>query len=70
MAEDEGALFVDLFTVLGTWQGLVGVDGLHPTPAGYQKIAAVWADEIRARFEAAQPPPPPAPVPTTLFTRR
>lgn len=68
MAADEGALFVDLFNVLGTWQGLVGIDGLHPTPAGYQKIAAVWADEIRARFEGAQPPP--APVPTSLFTRR
>jgi lysophospholipase L1-like esterase len=69
MAEDEGALFVDLFNVLGTWQGLVGVDGLHPTPAGYQKIAAIWADEIQARFEAAQPPPPTA-TPTSLFTRR
>ena len=69
MAADEGALFVDLYNVLGTWQGLVGVDGLHPTPAGYQKIAAVWADEIQARFEAAQPPPA-APVPTSLFTRR
>ena len=68
MAADEGALFVDLYNVLGTWQGLVGIDGLHPTPAGYQKIAAVWADEIQARFEAAQPPS--APPPTSLFTRR
>jgi lysophospholipase L1-like esterase len=57
MAVDEGAIFVDLYTVLGTWQGLVGVDGLHPTPAGYQKIAAVWLDEIQKHFEVAAPMP-------------
>jgi lysophospholipase L1-like esterase len=67
MAADEGALFVDLYNVLGTWQGLVGVDGLHPTPTGYQKIAAVWRDEIQKHFEVAAPP---APVPTSLLTRR
>ena len=66
MAADEGALFVDLYNVLGTWQGLVGADGLHPTPAGYQKIAAVWGDEIQKHFEAAAPVPP---APTALLTR-
>jgi lysophospholipase L1-like esterase len=67
MAVDEGAIFVDLYTVLGTWQGLVGVDGLHPTPAGYQKIAAVWQDEIQKHFEVAAPMPP---APASLLTRR
>jgi lysophospholipase L1-like esterase len=67
MAADEGAIFVDLYHVLGTWQGLVGMDGLHPTPAGYQKIAAVWRDEIQRYFEAAAPP---TPAPTSLLTRR
>jgi lysophospholipase L1-like esterase len=68
MAADEGALFVDLYNILGTWQGLVGVDGLHPTPAGYQKIAQVWRDEIQKHFEAAAPTPP-TPTPTSLLTR-
>lgn len=64
MAEDEGAGFVDLFNLLGTWEGLVGADGLHPTPAGYQKIAQLWADAIEARFEKTDAPP------TVGFTRR
>ena len=70
MADDEGALFLDLFNILGTWQGLVGMDGLHPTPAGYHKIAEVWAEEIRQRFEVAAPPLPEPPAPTSKFTRR
>ena len=57
MAADEGAGFVDLFNLLGTWEGLVGADGLHPTPAGYQKIAQLWADAIEARFEKTDAPP-------------
>jgi lysophospholipase L1-like esterase len=68
MAADEGALFVDLYNVLGTWQGLVGVDGLHPTPAGYQKIAGVWGEEIQKHFEAAAQASP-TPAPTSLLTR-
>jgi lysophospholipase L1-like esterase len=63
MAEDEGAGFVDLFNLLGTWQGVVGADGLHPTPAGYQKIARLWADAIEERFEKTD-------APAVGFTRR
>lgn len=62
MAADEGAGFLDLFNRLGTWQGIIGVDGLHPTPTGYQRIAELWLEMIVARFEAAEPPPP---VPTS-----
>lgn len=51
MAADEGATLVDLFGALGTWQGYIGVDGLHPTPAGYEKIAQVWFEAIKAKFE-------------------
>ena len=34
----------------GRWQptpGLVGTDGMHPTPLGYQQMARVYADAVR-----------------------
>ena len=65
MAQDEGAGFLDLFTLLGTWQGYIGADGLHPTPAGYQRIAELWQEEIQRRFEVTGAPPP-----TLRLTRR
>jgi len=65
MAEDEGAGFLDLFNLLGTWQGYIGADGLHPTPAGYQRIAELWQEEIQRRFEVTGEP-----APTLQFTRR
>jgi lysophospholipase L1-like esterase len=58
MAEDEGAGFLDLFNLLGTWQGYIGVDGLHPTPTGYQRIAELWQEELQRRYEVASEPPP------------
>lgn len=52
MAREEGAIFVDLFNGLGgTPKGSIGVDGLHPTPDGYTKIAEIWFDAIRKNFE-------------------
>lgn len=57
MAADEDAIFLDLFNILGTWQGYIGVDGLHPTPAGYQRIAELWQEEIRRKFEITGDPP-------------
>lgn len=51
MAADEGATLVDLHAALGTYQGYIGADGLHPTVAGYQKIAEVWFEAIKAKFE-------------------
>jgi lysophospholipase L1-like esterase len=45
-AADEGATLVDLYGELGTYVGYIGVDGLHPTPAGYQRIAEIWRDAI------------------------
>ena len=65
-ANDEGATVVDLFGQLGgNPAGIVGVDGLHPTPEGYQKIAEIWRDSIESSLEL----PPAAPAPT-LTTRR
>lgn len=58
MAADEGALFLDLFHLMGTYVGYIGVDGLHPTPAGYEKIAELWQEEIQRNFEITGDPQP------------
>jgi lysophospholipase L1-like esterase len=53
LAADEGALLVDLFAAFGGEPGtLIGNDGLHPTEAGYQRIAETFFDVIRAHLEA------------------
>jgi lysophospholipase L1-like esterase len=31
----------------------IGQDGLHPSEAGYQRIAEMWLDAIKARYERA-----------------
>lgn len=55
MAAADGAIFLDLLNILGTWEGIVGADGLHPTPAGYQRIAEVFSEEIQRQFEVSEP---------------
>lgn len=52
----EDAVLVDLHGALSTDVALyIGTDGLHPTEAGYQKIADTFFAAIRAALE--QPPP-------------
>jgi lysophospholipase L1-like esterase len=52
----EGATLVDLFQGLGgTPDPWIGSDNLHPNDTGYQKIADLFFDAIRARFEAGPP---------------
>jgi lysophospholipase L1-like esterase len=52
LARSEEAVLVDLFNGLnGTPAGSIGVDGLHPTAAGYQKIAEVWFEAIKQEYE-------------------
>ena len=58
-AADEGATIVDLFGQLGgNPAGIVGADGLHPTPEGYQKIAEIWRDSIESSLELPPAAPP------------
>jgi lysophospholipase L1-like esterase len=52
-AVDEGAIFVDVFAGFGSDAGLIGADGLHPTPEGYARMTQIFMDAIRANFEAA-----------------
>jgi lysophospholipase L1-like esterase len=50
MAGKKGAQVVD-FSQLSL--SLIGADGLHPSEAGYQRMAEIWLDAIKARFEPA-----------------
>lgn len=52
LASDEGAVLVDLYTaMLPDAATLIGVDGLHPTEAGYKRMAELFFDAIRADLE-------------------
>ena len=52
LAAAEGAVLVDLYTaMLPEARTLIGVDGLHPTEAGYQRMAELFFDAIRADLE-------------------
>ena len=52
MAMSEGVPVVDLWAAFGGEAGsLIGNDGLHPSEAGYQKIAATFLEEIKNRYE-------------------
>ena len=48
----EGAMFVDLYNgIMPEVATLIGVDGLHPTEAGYRRIAEVFLAAIAANLE-------------------
>jgi lysophospholipase L1-like esterase len=53
LATSEGVTLVDLYQAFGgspdPW---IDADGLHPTVAGYQKMAATFFDAIRGRLES------------------
>ena len=53
LATNEGAILVDIFAAFGGEPGtLIGNDGLHPTEAGYQRIAETFFEVIRNHVEA------------------
>ena len=53
MAAAEGALLVDLHQAFGGQTStLLGIDGLHPNEAGYQRMASTFFDAIQATLEA------------------
>lgn len=65
IAADEGVGLVDLYVQLGgTPDGIIGIDGLHPTESGYTQIAQVWFEAIQRDFERRDAPSP------TLDVRR
>jgi lysophospholipase L1-like esterase len=53
IAGGEGAVLVDLYGGLRVdLNRYIGVDGLHPTAAGYERIAELMLQAIRTTFEA------------------
>ena len=50
MAAKKGATVVDVSQLPLSF---IGQDGLHPTEAGYQRIAEIWFDAIKSRHEKA-----------------
>jgi lysophospholipase L1-like esterase len=58
IAAYRGVTLVDVYAAFGGTAStdLIGPDGLHPTEAGYQKIADTFFAAIKAKLEV--PPPP------------
>lgn len=59
MAAKKGAILVDVNAQMP--DSLIGQDGLHPTEEGYQRLAEIYLDAIKSRYEASagsvRPPP-------------
>ncbi len=52
MAALEGVAFVDLYNaLLPEVAAVIGIDGLHPTEAGYRRIAEIFFAAIQANLE-------------------
>ncbi|HEX6214443.1 MAG TPA: SGNH/GDSL hydrolase family protein [Vicinamibacterales bacterium] len=52
MSQQEGVVYVDLYNqMLAEAATLIGSDGLHPTEAGYRRIAELFFTAIRADLE-------------------
>jgi lysophospholipase L1-like esterase len=54
MAAKKGAQVVDVNALLPL--GEIGQDGLHPTEAGYQRMAEIWLEAIKGKYEKAASP--------------
>jgi lysophospholipase L1-like esterase len=53
MVENNGAVLVDLHAAWGDPAALMGVDGIHPTEAGYDLIAQTFLEAISRTLEKA-----------------
>jgi len=51
MADKKGAMLVDVYAQFPL--DLIGQDGLHPTEAGYQKLAEIFQAALAAKWEQA-----------------
>jgi lysophospholipase L1-like esterase len=51
MASKKGATIVDVHAQFPMSE--VGQDGLHPTESGYQRLAEIWMDALKTRYETA-----------------
>jgi lysophospholipase L1-like esterase len=53
MASNKGASIVDVYPQFPLSD--IGQDGLHPTEAGYQRIAEIWLEALKRQYERASP---------------
>lgn len=52
LAAQENVTLVDVYAAMvGKEATLIGKDGLHPTPEGYQALAGIFFDAIKAKLE-------------------
>jgi lysophospholipase L1-like esterase len=52
MSQQEGVVFVELYNAMMPEAAtLIGADGLHPTEAGYRRIAELFFAAIRNELE-------------------
>lgn len=65
MASQDGVPLVDVNKEMGTYQGYIGTDGLHPTAVGYAKIAEIFMNAVQAHLEQPSAAPPPTLLPQT-----
>jgi lysophospholipase L1-like esterase len=65
LAERQNIFFVDVHAAFGGDLSLIGPDGLHPTAAGYDRIAQAVFDVIRVNFEKPAASSVPATGPAT-----
>jgi lysophospholipase L1-like esterase len=62
-AGSEGAILVDMFAHVNPQKELlIGQDGLHPTVAGYTRMAEVFRDVIHSSFEVTAATAPAGPA--------
>jgi lysophospholipase L1-like esterase len=52
LAGRQSVLFVDVNRAFAGNLSLIGPDGVHPTEAGYQRIAQAVFDALRTNFES------------------
>jgi lysophospholipase L1-like esterase len=55
IANEEGAVFVDIYTAFNGDLTLIGPDGLHPNEAGYLRMAETFLVKVRATLEVPFP---------------
>lgn len=57
LAVEKGVILVDLYEAMrGEEATLIGDDGLHPTAAGYRRMAETFLNVIKQQFELTSPP--------------
>jgi lysophospholipase L1-like esterase len=57
LAAAQGAALIDVYAAMKDNLSLIGIDDLHPTMQGYEVMAGVFFDAIKARFEERSPGP-------------